>query len=175
MAKMTLKEFWESNKELYVRFETKEQAQKFFKESNALGKTWKNGFKFSDDWLDKHSYVDTFIRNTGEHVCLDILNNFMPQISLKYDFVKFEDIIMDLNDTIEMMRSDDYKERFKAEYYQLRIRYEKLQVMIDEWKKGELTFTPTCPKETYNFQLRAMKEYLDILVIRAKIENIDLE
>ena len=41
--------------------------------------------------------------------------------------------------------------------------------------KGELTFTPTCPKETYNFQLRAMKEYLDILVIRAKIENIDLE
>ena len=40
---MTLKEFWESNKELYVRFETKEQVQKFFKESNKLGKTWKNG------------------------------------------------------------------------------------------------------------------------------------
>lgn len=32
-----------------------------------------------------------------------------------------------------------------------------------------------CPRATYNFQLRAMKDYLDILEIRAKIEGIDLE
>ena len=30
---------------------------------------------------------------------------------------------MELNETIEMMQSADYKERFKAEYYQLKIRY----------------------------------------------------
>lgn len=30
---------------------------------------------------------------------------------------------MELKDTIEMMTSDDYKERFKAEYYQTKIRY----------------------------------------------------
>ena len=34
---------------------------------------------------------------------------------------------MELKDTIEMMNSDDYKERFKAEYYQTKIRYEKLK------------------------------------------------
>ena len=34
---------------------------------------------------------------------------------------------MELKDTIEMMTSNDYKERFKAEYYQAKIRYEKLK------------------------------------------------
>ena len=34
---------------------------------------------------------------------------------------------MELKDTIEMMNSADYKERFKAEYYQTKIRYEKLK------------------------------------------------
>ena len=46
--------------------------------------------------------------------------------------------------------------------------------MVDRWDNGSLSFTPTCPRATYNFQLRAMKEYLDILEVRAKIENIDL-
>ena len=91
-----------------------------------------------------------------------------------YKEAKGENKQMELKDTITMMTSAGYKERFKAEYYQVKIRYEKLLAMIDKWEKGELTFTPTCPRETYNFQLRAMKEYLDILVIRAKIENIDL-
>ena len=30
--------------------------------------------------------------------------------------------MMKLNDTIEMMNNADYKERFKAEYYQLKVR-----------------------------------------------------
>ena len=33
---------------------------------------------------------------------------------------------MELNETIEMMTSNDYKERFKAEFYQLKIRICKL-------------------------------------------------
>lgn len=33
---------------------------------------------------------------------------------------------MKLNETIEMMNSKDFKERFKAEYYQLEIRGMKL-------------------------------------------------
>ena len=32
---------------------------------------------------------------------------------------------MELKDTIELMNSADYKERFKAEYFQTKIRYEK--------------------------------------------------
>lgn len=34
-----------------------------------------------------------------------------------------------------------------------------------------LPFTPTCPRETYNFQLRAMKDYMNILIVRASMEN----
>ena len=54
---------------------------------------------------------------------------------------------MNLKDTIEMMRSEDYKQRFKAEYYQLKIRTEKLKAMLDKWDAGELSFKPTCPRE----------------------------
>lgn len=38
---------------------------------------------------------------------------------------------MKLKDTIKLMESDDYKDRFKAEYYQLKIRKEKLQKMLN--------------------------------------------
>ena len=72
------------------------------------------------------------------------------------------------------MVSEDYKERFIAEYVQLKNRYDGLLRMTQKWDMGELSFTPTCPRETYYFQLRAMKEYLNILVIRAKIEEIEL-
>ena len=81
---------------------------------------------------------------------------------------------MELKDTIEMMTSPDYKERFRAEYYQVKIRYGKLKAMCEKWDSGTLSFIPTCPKETYEFQLKSMKEYLNILIIRAKIENINL-
>lgn len=40
---------------------------------------------------------------------------------------------MELRDTVEMMNSADYKERFKAEYYQTTIRYGKLKAMVDTW------------------------------------------
>lgn len=123
------------------------------------------------------------ISNKGTFDYLDIIKCLGPILEyciLEFDEIDFENETkgenkqMELKDTITMMQSADYKERFKAEYYQIKIRYEKLLAMINKWEKGELTFTPTCPRETYNFQLRAMKEYLDILVIRAKLENIGL-
>ena len=79
-----------------------------------------------------------------------------------------------LKKSAELMLSADYKERFLAEYMQLKNRYEGLQKMVSNWDNGTLPFTPTCPREVNNFQLKAMKEYLDVLVIRAKIENIEL-
>lgn len=81
---------------------------------------------------------------------------------------------MELKDTIEMMDSQDYKERFKAEYYQLKIRYRKLKRMVASWEKGELTFKPTCPMSTYKLQLKAMKDYLAILEARAVMEQVEL-
>lgn len=47
---------------------------------------------------------------------------------------------MELKDTIEMMTSSDYKERFKAEYYQLKLRYDKLALMITKRDEGTLEF-----------------------------------
>ena len=120
------------------------------------------------------SGIGTFNVRIGDYVIKEEQVVEEDKDNHDYKEAKGENKQMELKDTITLMTSDDYKERFKAEYYQVKIRYEKLLAMIEKWEKGELTFTPTCPRETYNFQLRAMKEYLDILVIRAKIESIDL-
>lgn len=80
----------------------------------------------------------------------------------------------DLVDTVEAMKSPDYKERFIAEYMQTRIRYRKLNDMVIKWDKGELNFMPTCPRALYDKQLKAMKDYLDILEIRASLEKVYL-
>lgn len=82
---------------------------------------------------------------------------------------------MELRDTASMMGSADYKDRFKAEYYQTRIRYVKLKTMLNGWDNGELDFTPTCPRSTYNLQIRAMSDYLAVLEARAAIEGVELE
>jgi hypothetical protein len=79
-----------------------------------------------------------------------------------------------LNYSSELMLSEDYKDRFKAEYIQVDNRLNGLKKMLQSWDDGTLSFTPTCPRETYDFQVRAMQDYRNILVVRAKIENIDL-
>lgn len=55
-------------------------------------------------------------------------------------------MVTELKQTVELMNSSDYKERFKAEYYQLKIRYDKLHNMCEKWDKDELDFTPTCSR-----------------------------
>ena len=82
--------------------------------------------------------------------------------------------MMDLKETVEMMNSADYKERFKAEYQQVVIRYQKLAAMLQMQDNGELNFTPTCPRSTYNMQVRAMTDYIAVLEARAVMEGIDL-
>lgn len=80
-----------------------------------------------------------------------------------------------LSETTELMNSTDYKDRFKAEYYQLETRLIKLKNMIDKWDKNELSFTPICPRELYDKQIEYMYNYLLILIDRAKIENVDID
>lgn len=81
---------------------------------------------------------------------------------------------MKLKDTVEMMNSNDYKERFKAEYYQLVTRYKGLKSMLIKWDEGKLNFEPTCPRSTYNIQIKAMTDYIAILEARAVMEHIVL-
>lgn len=82
---------------------------------------------------------------------------------------------MELKDTVELMNSSDYKERFKAEYYQTKIRYNNLHSMLVKLEAKTLDFTPTCPTTILLQQKRCMGEYLKYLEIRAEIEGIVLE
>jgi hypothetical protein len=81
---------------------------------------------------------------------------------------------MEINKTIEMMTSADYKERFKAEFYQLKIRICKLDNMVSKYKLGELPFEPNCSYDLLNGQLKAMELYMEYLEERAEIEKIEL-
>ena len=81
---------------------------------------------------------------------------------------------MELERLIELMKSEDYKDRFRAEFYQLEDRIDKLANMLEKYKAGTLNFTPSCSYELLNSQLKAMNEYLQYLTIRAEIEGIDL-
>ena len=81
---------------------------------------------------------------------------------------------MQLKDTVEMMICVDYKERFKAEYFQLEIRVNGLRNMLKKYKNGTLTFKPSCSYDLLNGQLKAMELYATYLEERAEIEEIDL-
>ena len=81
---------------------------------------------------------------------------------------------MKLNETVEMMNSEDFKERFKAEYYQLQIRIDGLHSMLAKYKKGTLPFVPKCSFDLLKAQLMAMEMYLEFLADRAVIEDIDI-
>lgn len=81
---------------------------------------------------------------------------------------------MNLSDTVSLMESNDYRERFIAEYAQTKIRYERLHRMIVRYEAGVLDFTPDCPIELLKKQASAMGDYLFILEARAEIEEITL-
>jgi len=85
-----------------------------------------------------------------------------------------EEKVMELKDTVEMMNSEDYKERFKAEYYQLKNRYEKLATFSLKYRSGKLEFTPDCSYELLDKQLQAMSRYIRCLEERAEIEDVKL-
>lgn len=81
---------------------------------------------------------------------------------------------MDLKDTVALMNSDDYKDRFKAEYWQLRHRLDKLNDMLKRYDKSELDFVPNTPILWLKQQADAMQNYLDALSVRCDYENIDV-
>lgn len=80
----------------------------------------------------------------------------------------------ELSDTIDLMKSEDYKDRFKAEYMQTKLRYNNLHRMLVKYEAGTLEFTPTCPIIVLQNQKSFMGNYLKQLEIRAEIENIDI-
>lgn len=95
-----------------------------------------------------------------------------------------------LEETKDLMLSKDYKERFKAEYWQTKIRYSALRQMLTKWRAGMvlaekthvrdeeykyLGFVPVCPYGIYERQLNGMREVLHVLEVRAVLEEINLQ
>lgn len=81
--------------------------------------------------------------------------------------------IIKLRNTVALMLSDDWKERFVAEYRQLDERIKGLTMMLEAWDK--LSFEPNCPRPLLESQLAYMKKYKHVLDVRADIEEINLE
>ena len=83
---------------------------------------------------------------------------------------------MELKETVELMNSEDYKERFVAEYRQVKIRYEKLKNFCNkievETMLGKEVTKHDCPLELLREQQKYMGLYLSVLEKRALIENI---
>ena len=82
---------------------------------------------------------------------------------------------MKLSETVTMMNSTDYKERFRAEYFQLQNRIEALDKTLAELRQGKLKYDPKCTIKLLDGQMNAMKIYKTHLEEIAKIEEISLE
>lgn len=78
---------------------------------------------------------------------------------------------MELANTVELMNSVCFRDRFRAEYYQLKIRKERLEKILRENPNG---FQGGCPVPLLERQLDVMIEYMHILEERAYIENVEL-
>lgn len=81
---------------------------------------------------------------------------------------------MELRDTIDLMKSEHWENRFLAEYRQTKIRHERLHRMIVKYHAETLDFKPKCDLGLLEEQESAMDHYLKILEIRAEIEGIDI-
>lgn len=82
---------------------------------------------------------------------------------------------MELKDTVDLMNSENYNDRLKAEYLQTKIRYDKLHKMLVKRAAGTLEFEPKCSVALLTEQKRYMGEYLRVLETRAEIEGVSLE
>ena len=82
--------------------------------------------------------------------------------------------MISIEKTSELMLSSNYKERFFAEYWQTKIRYDRLHAMVVKYEAGTLNFQPSCSLDLLKNQKSAMGQYLYALEVRAQIEGINL-
>ena len=75
---------------------------------------------------------------------------------------------------IQLMRSSDWKDRFRAEVMELSTRLERLDNMLEKYRNNALEFIPNCPYDILYEQSIYMRQYLRILQERSEIEDIKL-
>lgn len=128
---------------------------------------------------DSEKEVWNKIRNQKSfEIKQEVLNVYPASIEIRKIKEKKEKNNMELKETVELMNSEDYKERFVAEYHQVKIRYEKLKnfcnkIEVEEMLGKEVT-KHDCPLELLREQQKYMGLYLSILEKRALIESIVL-
>ena len=82
--------------------------------------------------------------------------------------------VSELKDTIGLMTSYDWKDRFVAEYLQTKIRYEKLHKLIVKREVGKHGFYTPIPMTSWKEQAYHMGLYLFELEKQAVIHGIEL-
>ena len=82
--------------------------------------------------------------------------------------------IMTMDQIIKLQTSENWEDRIVSEFQLLLRREEGLAKMIEGYERGTLNFTPNCPIQLLKMQHDIMCKYLDVLIIRAKLERIDL-
>lgn len=89
----------------------------------------------------------------------------------------------EMKSTVELMCSENYKDRFIAEYWQTKHRYEKLKALCVKIEaatcfipESALVKEPKhdCPLSLLEQQLAAMGNYLHCLEVRSVIEHIEI-
>lgn len=92
----------------------------------------------------------------------EVLNVYPSSIEIRKIKEKKEKNNMELKEIVELMNSEDYKERFVAEYRQVKIRYEKLKNFCNkievETMLGKEVTKHDCPLELLRAIEQQMKE-----------------
>lgn len=79
-----------------------------------------------------------------------------------------------LDQTVDAMLSDDWKERKYAEYHQLKYRIDRLERAIKSALSLGETEIGNAPIQLHMLQLDYMRGYLNVLAALAKIEKVKL-
>ena len=122
--------------------------------------------------------MDKIRKQESFEIKQEVLRLYPSSIEIRKIKEKKEENNKELKEKVELMNSEDYKERFIAEYHQVKIRYEKLKnfcnkIEVEEMLGKEVT-KHDCQLELLREQQKCMGLYLSVLEKRALIENIVL-
>lgn len=122
--------------------------------------------------------MDKIRKQESFEIKQEVLRLYPSSIEIRKVKEKKEKNNMELKETVELMNSEDYKERFVAEYHQVKIRYEKLKNFCNkievETMLGKEETKHDCPLGLLREQQEYMGLYLSVLEKRALIENVEL-
>lgn len=145
-------------------FRTQQEALEYLAEEgyNTIEEIQEAGIEFED-------FDDNIIIEQQERLAIRREGMWMTD---NREFLEKRTNLSSLKDTIYPMMSENYQDRFRAEYFQAKIRHEKLSAMLTKYDEGTLEFTPSCPIELLKRQQSILSDYIKCLEERAEIEKV---